>query len=151
MRLVYILLSSTFGMHQYTADLAGRIAEETGCMVSLVTTACLPRDRYSARVEIHTPLATRGTGFGREGLQLGRLAAVRQAIGGLAPDLVHITGVHVWNVVLVYDLLRRRGDQPRRDVRDQRLELDTPGGRLARRRYDGPCDVWRHHVTPSGP
>jgi hypothetical protein len=30
MRLVYALLSPTFGMHQYTADLANRMAQASG-------------------------------------------------------------------------------------------------------------------------
>lgn len=46
MRIVYVLLSPTFGMHQYTADLANRMAEQ-GHAVVLVTTTTFARDRYS--------------------------------------------------------------------------------------------------------
>ncbi|QLQ08019.1 MAG: hypothetical protein HZY76_19830 [Anaerolineae bacterium] len=65
MRLIYLLLSPTFGMHQYTADLANRLAAEPGADVHLVTTTTLPRDRYSPAVHIHTPVVTHSTGFAR--------------------------------------------------------------------------------------
>lgn len=100
MRICYVLLSSTFGMHQYTADLANRMAA-TGHQVHLVTTARAPRDRYSPAVTLHTPVQTTGTGFSREGLNLAAYRQVRSTIVDLAPDVVHFTGPHLWNVALV--------------------------------------------------
>ncbi len=132
MRLTYVLLSPTFGMHQYTADLANRgerwnvgtleRANVGTCErgnVDLVTTTTLPRDRYSAAVQIHTPVTTHGTGFSAEGLDLAAyrrihnvLACERSNVRTLeranVGTLVHFTGVHLWNVPLVY-ALRRRG------------------------------------------
>ena len=134
MRLIYLLLSPTFGMHQYTADLANRLAAEPGMEVHLVTTASLPRDRYSPAVRIHTPVLTHGTGFSAEGLNLAALRRVLQTVeqiaaappqtsevAGRAPGpattlpgdfrslvCVHITAVHLWNLALV-PALRRRG------------------------------------------
>jgi glycosyltransferase involved in cell wall biosynthesis len=136
MRLIYLLLSPTFGMHQYTADLANRLAAEPGMEVHLVTTAFLPRDRYSPAVRIHTPIATRGTGFSTEGLDLPALRRVLRAIDQIAegrgpegrpkhrqddhelrhpppdtltPDTcIHLPAVHLWNLALV-PALRRRG------------------------------------------
>jgi glycosyltransferase involved in cell wall biosynthesis len=84
MRLIYLLLSPTFGMHQYTADLANRQAAQPGNEVHLVTTANLPRDRYSPAVRIHTPVVTHGTGFSREGLNLPALRRVLQIIDQIA-------------------------------------------------------------------
>lgn len=161
-RLVYLLLSPTFGMHQYTADLANRMAAAPEVeAVHVVTTAALPRDRYSPAVHPHTPVATRDTGFSPQGLDLPALrralrtveeiaaapgqgpvdSAHRSAASGQQPALssqrsavtdhrspitnhrspatvhrspspppalVHITGVHLWNVLLV-PALRRRG------------------------------------------
>ncbi len=151
MNITYVLLSPTFGMHQYTADLANRAERWSaaggeragdggqtankragGHRVRLITTANLPRDRYSPAVQIETPVTTRGTGFAREGLDL---AAYRRALAALDPgtpptrpesaapsssahtsfeipasraQIYHFTGVHAWNIPLVY-ALRRRG------------------------------------------
>ena len=58
MRICYVLLSPTFGMHQYTADLANRMAQADH-QVHLVTTRHYPRDRYLPAVIPHTPVATR--------------------------------------------------------------------------------------------
>jgi len=99
MRLTYAILSPTFGMHQYTADLANRAArgwfkvagssspDAAGMSeklaseaVAVITTTTLPRDRYDARVEIHTPITTHGTGFSREGLDI---AAYRRALAAI--------------------------------------------------------------------
>ncbi len=149
MRVTYVLLSPTFGMHQYTADLANRRLQVDrlqvdrlnveGSMVTdphlqpstlgepqlaqlstrVVTTANAPRDRYASGVNLVTPLTTHGTGFSREGLDIAAyrrtLAALTQAqrSSTLQPATcnlqpVHFTGVHAWNVPLVY-ALRRRG------------------------------------------
>jgi glycosyltransferase involved in cell wall biosynthesis len=99
MRIVYLLLSPTFGMHQYTADLANRLAAVYP--VSLVTTTGLPRDRYRADIQVCTPLTTGNTGFSLEGLHLGALQQVWQQVIALRPDVVHLTGPHLWNVILV--------------------------------------------------
>ena len=115
MSITYVLLSPTFGMHQYTADLANRAAQGAGVgplagrTVRLVTTTTLPRDRYSPAVEIRTPITMRGTGFGREGLDV---AAYRRTCAMLderwaTSSIVHFTGVHLWNVPLIHAMRRR--------------------------------------------
>lgn len=115
MRLCYVLLSPTFGMHQYTADLANRMAagEREGgpaFEVHLVTTRNYPADRYSPAVRVHTPVDTRDTGY-----SLGGIAhsgpTIRQALAtirGIEPDLVHLTGPHLGNLA-VLAALRRAG------------------------------------------
>lgn len=107
MRIAFVLLSPTFGMHQYTADLANRMADE-GIETFLVTTTTFVSDRYSPAVRVVTPITARGTGFAPEGLRVGGLQRVRKAIQAIAPDVVHFTGVHAWNVALVR-WLRRQG------------------------------------------
>ncbi len=97
---VYVLLSPTFGMHQYTADLA-RQAAGLGCAAHVVTTAMLPRDRYGCEVALHTPVAHATTGFGREGAAAGGLGRVWRQIAALRPDVVHVTGAHLWNPILL--------------------------------------------------
>jgi glycosyltransferase involved in cell wall biosynthesis len=104
MRICYALLSPTFGMHQYTADLANRLAS-AGHDVHLMTTTSVPRDRYTSAVAIHTPVATTNTGFSREGLRFSALRDLRSVICDLHPDVVHFTGPHLWNVSLVQALV----------------------------------------------
>ncbi|NOZ28724.1 MAG: glycosyltransferase family 4 protein [Chloroflexi bacterium] len=99
MRICYILLSPTFGMHQYTADLANRAAD-AGHEVHLVTTKRVPRDRYAPQVIIHTPVLTTNTGLSREGLNGRGLTAVHRTVRHIHPDLVHFTGPHLWNTLL---------------------------------------------------
>ncbi len=109
MRIVYVLLSPTFGMHQYTADLANRIACDNGARrigyasdeALLVTTDAYPADRYSPAVEVHTPLSSTGTGFSGEGLRLRQIGQVARQIVELEPDVVHFTGPHLWNATLL--------------------------------------------------
>lgn len=108
MHITYVLLSPTFGMHQYTADLANRMAG-VGHDVSLITTSRLPRDRYAGDVRIIAPVANRTTGFGREGLQRDayrRVVAALQAETAGRPGVVHFTGPHLWNVPLLGSLAR---------------------------------------------
>jgi len=108
MRICYVLLSPTFGMHQYTADLANRMVcdgldtQATAAHeIHLVTTANFPRDRYDSAVTFHTPLTTRDTGFSFDGLQFRAIRNVQRLVINLRPDLVHITGPHIWNVPLM--------------------------------------------------
>ena len=143
MHLIYILLSPTFGMHQYTADLANRMAKngwrvaggegpgasiDGSCNVHLVTTTTLPRERYSPAVQVHTPITTHGTGFAPEGLNPADLRTVLKTLAELThqpkpwskgnghsplatrhpPPVAHITGVHLWNPLLVR-WLRQQG------------------------------------------
>lgn len=101
-RLLYLLLSPTFGMHQYTADLANRFTEDFD--VHLVTMSNFPEDRYSPQITRHTPLVIRNTGLSSEGLRFRGVAVLKKVIVDLRPDVVHITGPHLWNLALVRHL-----------------------------------------------
>ncbi len=105
MRLCYVLLSPTFGMHQYTADLANGMAA-AGHEVILITTALFPHDRYAPDVIIHTPVATSNTGFSREGLNFRQQELIVRSVVNAAPDVLHFTGPHLWNINLVRRLRR---------------------------------------------
>ena len=100
MRICYTLLSPTFGMHQYTADLANRMAQ-AGHDVHVVTSSHAPLDRYIATVTVHTPVDTTGTGFSLHGLKLDGLRKAEKAILEVDSDLIHFTGPHVWNLLLM--------------------------------------------------
>lgn len=90
-------------MHQYTADMANRMAR-SGYDVHLVTTSTAPTDRYASAVHIHTPVQLETTGFSSEGLHVEALGKLEQAIRETAPDVVHFTGPHLWNTILVRNL-----------------------------------------------
>lgn len=107
MRIVYVLLSPTFGMHQYTADLANRMAAAGSSDVHLVTTQRVPRDRYAPSVHIHAPVALADTGLSPYTLHLPQLRSVMKSITSLKPGLVHFTGPHLWNTALVRHLGRQ--------------------------------------------
>ena len=115
--ITYVLLSPTYGMHLYTADLAQTAIQLTtktqrprssSSGVRVVTTTTAPRDRYGDGVELVTPIATHGTGFSREGTHLAAYRDLQSAIFCLQSPIFHFTGVHLWNVPLAYGL-RRRG------------------------------------------
>jgi len=107
MRICYVLLSPTYGMHQYTADLANRMLD-AGHDVRLVTTARAPRDRYSPRLAIADPVDMADTGLSISTLRLNRLLDAKNAVTEWCPDAVHFTGPHVWNVPLVTALSAQR-------------------------------------------
>lgn len=102
MRICYVLLSPTFGMHQYTADLANRMAAD-GHAVTLVTTTLLPRDRYAPSVNLQTPITLNNTGFSRQGLNYRQQERIVNTIVSASPQVLHFTGPHLWNI----NLLRR--------------------------------------------
>jgi glycosyltransferase involved in cell wall biosynthesis len=190
MRLIYVLLSSTFGMHQYTADLANRMADcrfgisvfpignsqsairpapvpersRDNPGVVLITTTSCPRDRYSPAVRIETPIAARGTGFSREGLDwrgyhrvlsamdparlmqdidgLSRIRAGERSARGPQPDaIVHFTGVHLWNPPLVR-ALRRRGIPVIHTLHDLHPHRGV--------RFGGLIGLWNRLIIASG-
>lgn len=90
-------------MHQYTADLANRMAAH-GHDIHLVSTARLPADRYAEGIHRHTPLANRTTGFSIEGLQGRAFLRMRAVLESLQAEVNHFTAPHAWNPML----MRRR-------------------------------------------
>jgi alpha-maltose-1-phosphate synthase len=128
MRICYVLLSPTFGMHQYTADLANRMIQ-AGHQVSLVTSRRYPRDRYLPAIRVSTPVDTRDTGFSAHALRLSGARDVQAEIGVLVPDVVHITGPHAWNVSLLW-MLRQATIPVVHSLHDLDPHTGTPYGRL---------------------
>lgn len=147
MRIVYLLLSPTFGMHQYTADLANRMAA-AGHAVSVITTAHAPQQAYSPQVRLVTPLAARTTGFSRDGLHLAAWRRVRQALAALNPDGVHFTGVHLWNPTLLRSL-RRAGVPTVHTLHDLDPHLGVRFGRLIRL-WNRSVVAWADHILVHG-
>jgi len=131
MRLCYILLSPTWGMHQYTADLANRM-QAAGHEVDVVTTRRAPRDRYSPAVTLHTPISTATTGFSVEGLNPRTPRALRNLqllVCSLQPDVVHFTGPHLWNPWLLR-ALRQAGVPTIHTLHDLHPHAGAVYGRL---------------------
>jgi starch synthase len=105
MRICYILLSPTFGLHQYTADLANRMVQ-CGYDVHLVTTVHYPGNRYLPALKVQTPVDTRSSGFSPDALQPAAIRRTAQVVQDLKPDVVHVTGPHIWNVPLLRRMRR---------------------------------------------
>ena len=103
MRICYLLLSPTFGLHQYTADLANRMEN-----AHLVTTTHYPRQRYAPGVTVHTPVDYGNTGSLTDIIHPRSVHNVAQTILEIQPDLVHITGPHIWNLPLLLWLKRQQ-------------------------------------------
>jgi glycosyltransferase involved in cell wall biosynthesis len=117
-------------MHQYTADLANRMVR-AGHRVQLVTTGRYPEHRYLPDIEARTPVNNRTTGFSPEGLQLDSARAVIDVAQSLQPDLVHLTGPHLWNV-LILRALREAGVPVMHTLHDLDPHPGTPFGPLIR-------------------
>jgi glycosyltransferase involved in cell wall biosynthesis len=130
MRICYLLLSPTFGMHQYTADLANRMVR-LGHEVSLVTSQGYPADRYLPDVSVYPVVQTRSTGASLETLRLWEARNVVRRVVRLEPDVVHITGPHAWNT-LVLSGLRRAGIRTVHTVHDVEPHAGGLYGRLVR-------------------
>jgi glycosyltransferase involved in cell wall biosynthesis len=127
-RVCYALLSPTWGMHQYTADLASRMAA-AGHDVHVVMTRHAPADRYGPEVTIHQPVATTDRGFSRQGLAFWQAHNVLSSIFGLRPNLVHFTGPHLWNPLLL-SALRRTGIPTIQTIHDLHPHAGSSYGRL---------------------
>lgn len=89
--LTYLLLSRTYGMHLYTADLA-RAVLDAGGAVHLVTVADYPAHAYDPRVQVHA-IWPAGVGtMSPQPLLDGAVRRVIAAVRDISPDVVHITG-----------------------------------------------------------
>ncbi|MBN1178261.1 MAG: glycosyltransferase, partial [Anaerolineae bacterium] len=147
LRLCYLLPSPTLGMHQYTADLANRMAA-VGHDVHLVTTTHYPAGRYSPDVTVHTPIATTNTGFSTESLNLSAIQNLQSAICNLQFDLVHLTGPHLWNPLLLR-ALRRAGIPTLHTIHDLDPHSGAGYGRLLHL-WNGLVLRWSDHVLVHG-
>lgn len=100
MRICYTLLSPSFELHQYTADLANRMSQ-AGHDVHLVASSYAPLDRYIPAVTVHTPVDTANPESLLEGLEWAKLRKTQKTILDIDPDLIHFTGPHIWNLTLM--------------------------------------------------
>lgn len=124
MPFLFLLLSPTFGMHQYTADLANRLEG-----AHLVTTARYPAECYAPHVQVSTPVATVDTGFSWRGLRPTPVKQILAAICKARPSLVHITGPHLWNVP-VLRALKKEGIPTLHTLHDLAPHPGSPYGAL---------------------
>ncbi len=111
LRLTYIVLSPSFGMNQYTADLANHrtVSPESGestVHVCAITSRAARLDRFGSHVAVRPVVDTQGAGLTLGNLNPAALRQVSRAIIQSRPDMVHFTGPHVWNPILLW-LMRR--------------------------------------------
>lgn len=108
LRIGYVALSPTFGMQQYTADLAnGRAADQT-TRVDVFTVRSTPRDRFATNVQIHAVADVRGPGVKSGNLNPAALLKFYRTVRQAQPDVVHFTAPHLWNPILLA-LFRQAG------------------------------------------
>jgi glycosyltransferase involved in cell wall biosynthesis len=115
-------------MHQYTADLANR-QRLAGAEVHLVTTRRAPLDRYAPGITLHTPTQTGDSGFSPDAFRPQDLGRLQSVVRKLQPNLVHITGPHLWNPLLLSGL-RRAGIPTVHTLHDLHPHTGAPYGRL---------------------
>jgi glycosyltransferase involved in cell wall biosynthesis len=128
MRICYILLSPTFGMHAYTSSYANRMAR-LGHDVHVVTTSNAPRGFYGPHVTFHTCVDSTNTGLSLEALQPGAVRQTSLTVRNLKPDIAHFTGPHMWNAWLV-PYLGSAGIPTVHTLHDLHPHLGAAGGRL---------------------
>jgi glycosyltransferase involved in cell wall biosynthesis len=136
MRICYVLLSPSPGMHEYTSDLA-RVMANAGHEVGLVTTTHAPREGYGPQIAVRAPVTMSRAGLSLEALRTSRIGDVLAAIDDLAPDVVHLTGPHPWNLALLRAL--RRAGVP---IVHSLHNLD-PGQGIP---YDFALSIWNREV-----
>lgn len=150
MRICYVLLSPTFGMHQYTADLANRTAKNVGSagQVHVVTTRQTPLDRFAPDVNVHPVVDVRGTGLKSGNFNLIALFKVYRAILALKPDVVHFSGPHIWNPLLLL-LLRRAKYSTIHTIHDLDPHSGSGYGRLLYI-WNNAIKRWSDHIVVHG-
>jgi glycosyltransferase involved in cell wall biosynthesis len=121
-------------MHQYTADLANRFAGsgdhgELPGYATVITPQQIPADRYAPAVDVQPIAAVTGTGLRKSNLNPATLQRVYRTILASQPDVVHFTGPHIWNPILLYRL-RRTGIPTIHTIHDVDPHSGTGYGRL---------------------
>ena len=102
-------------MNQYTADLANceGLPSEPGraaLQVCAITSRAAPPDRFGPQVHLQSIIDVPGTGLKPGNFNPVALHKVYQAIIQSKPDVVHFTGPHLWNPILLW--LMRRANIP---------------------------------------
>jgi glycosyltransferase involved in cell wall biosynthesis len=109
-RVCYVVLSPTFGMQQYTAGLVNQMADAfenaptDAWHLTVITHRRAPCDRYAPQIEVQALVDIAGTGLQKTNFSLRGLESVYRAIRAARPDVVHFTGPHIWNPVLLLRL-----------------------------------------------
>ncbi len=121
-------------MHQYAADLANRFADpesygEPLAHATVITPRQVPADRYAPTVDVQSIATVTGTGLKRSNLNPATFQQVYRAILASQPDVVHFTGPHLWNPILLYRL-RSRGIPTIHTIHDVDPHSGTGYGRL---------------------
>lgn len=130
-------------MQQYTADLANQIAgafesEAAGAWpATVITNRRVPRDRYAPQLSVRPVVDIAGTGLQKTNFNLRGLESVYRAVRAVKPDVVHFTGPHVWNPILLLRL-KRSGIKTVHTIHD----LDPHSGA----RYGRLLHIWNNSI-----
>jgi glycosyltransferase involved in cell wall biosynthesis len=153
-RICYVALSPTFGIHQYTADLANRFedpSDDEGRAIwstAVIAPQSVPRDRYAPQVKVNPIARISGNGLQLTNLNWGELNRVYRAIRETDPDVVHFTGPHVWNPLLLLRL-RRAGIKTIHTIHDLDPHSGTGYGRMLYL-WNNSILHWSDHILVHG-
>jgi glycosyltransferase involved in cell wall biosynthesis len=133
-RLTYVVLSPTFGMAQYTAGLANGMgifddAPQVAHQICAITSRAVRSDRFGPHVALMPVVDVQGTGLKIGNFHPGALRGVYRAIIESRPDVVHFTGPHIWNPILLW-LMRRAKIPAIHTIHDLDPHSGTSYGRL---------------------
>ncbi|HTP11546.1 MAG TPA: glycosyltransferase family 4 protein [Anaerolineae bacterium] len=122
-------------MQQYTADLANQMSGafdgETNnhWPVTVITNRHVPRDRYAPQTKVEPVVDIAGTGLQKTNINARGFNEVYRAIRAAQPDIVHFTGPHVWNPILLFRL-KRAGFKTVHTIHDLDPHSGTGYGKL---------------------
>jgi glycosyltransferase involved in cell wall biosynthesis len=121
-------------MNQYAADLANHgivspEVDESAIQVCAITSRAARLDRFGPHVAIQPIVDIQGAGLRPGNLNPVALRKVYRAIIQSRPDMVHFTGPHVWNPILLW-LMRRAGIPAIHTIHDLDPHSGSSYGRL---------------------
>jgi glycosyltransferase involved in cell wall biosynthesis len=153
-RVCYVALSPTFGMHQYTAGMANQMAGAfehepvRSWPVTIITNRRVPRDRYAPQVNVQSIVDIAGTGLQQTNFSLRGFERIYRAIRAAEPDVVHFTGPHVWNPALLLRL-KQAGIKTIHTLHDLDPHSGTGYGRLLYA-WNNSIVRWANHILVHG-
>jgi alpha-maltose-1-phosphate synthase len=103
--ITYVLLSRTYGMHLYTADLA-QVVLNAGGAVRLITVPSYPTHVYDGRVKVDAVWPSSGGTMSASPLLRRGVGLVVEAIRQAMPDVIHISGPQILAPLLMRRLRR---------------------------------------------
>lgn len=107
MRVVLIELSPSIGMQFYTVGIANALVSEGEAEVWVIGAAALRGNAFDRRVKLLPVHLFSGTGLSSAALDPFGFRCLLKRVADLHPDVVHITGPHLWDLPIALCLRGR--------------------------------------------